>query len=68
MNRLDYDTLTLEAGAHEGPEDGMCVMEAVAFMAGEPFSDLFQCRLEHVLHDGRKHILRALARGAREEW
>ncbi len=30
-------------GAHSSPEDGMCVMEAIAFVAGEPFSDHPTC-------------------------
>ena len=36
-------TLELLAGSHTGPEDGMCVMEAVAYFAGEPFSDHPAC-------------------------
>lgn len=35
--------LSLEKGAHTSPKDGMCVMEAVAFVAGERFSDNPQC-------------------------
>lgn len=27
---LDLDALTLTAGVHYGPEDGLCVMEAFA--------------------------------------
>ena len=43
MNTLDLDTLTLAAGDHD-PDDGeMCVMEAVAFIAGEEWSDRPEC-------------------------
>ncbi len=27
------------AGKHNGPDDGMCLVEAAAWVAGEPFSD-----------------------------
>ena len=40
--KLDLDTLTLEKGAHE-PDGTFCVMEAVAFIAGESWSDHPQC-------------------------
>ena len=40
---LDLDALALKSGAHSDPDAGMCVMEAVAFIAGEPFSDHPQC-------------------------
>ena len=33
----------LEHGSHSRPEDGMCAMELVAFVAGEPFSDHPEC-------------------------
>ena len=36
------DSLQLDSGAHE-PNDGMCAMEAVAYIAGEPWSDHPQC-------------------------
>ena len=43
MNTLDLDTLTLAAGGHD-PDDGeMCVMEAVAFIAGEEWTDSPEC-------------------------
>jgi hypothetical protein len=35
--------LKLAAGAHTSPEHGMCVMEAVAFVAGERHSDSPEC-------------------------
>jgi hypothetical protein len=40
---LDLDTLTLQKGAHDSPDAGMCVMEAVAYISGEPFSDHPAC-------------------------
>ncbi|MDP2320722.1 MAG: hypothetical protein Q8O42_15445, partial [Acidobacteriota bacterium] len=33
----------IKHGAHDSPDDGMCIMEAVAFVAGEPFSDHPPC-------------------------
>lgn len=33
------DIFTLESGSHGDPRDGVCVMEAVAWLAGEPHSD-----------------------------
>ena len=33
------EKLTLGSGSHSGPDEGFCVMEAVAYIAGEPFSD-----------------------------
>jgi hypothetical protein len=43
MKVLDIESLQLGKGSHEGPDDGYCVMEAVAFIAGEPWSDSPQC-------------------------
>jgi hypothetical protein len=43
MTLLDLDTLTLAKGSHESPDDGMCVLEAVALMAGESFTDTPSC-------------------------
>jgi len=40
---FDLDALVLAEGAHDNPDDGMCVMEAVAYIAGEPFSDHPAC-------------------------
>ena len=37
------DTLVLDSGGHEGWEHGACVMEAVAYVAGEPHSDHPAC-------------------------
>lgn len=33
----------LGKGQHEGPEDGMCAIEAAAWVAGEPWSDRPEC-------------------------
>src|SRR5207249_8950592 len=39
---LDLDTLTLHVGAHK-PNHTFCVMEAVAYVAGEPWTDSPKC-------------------------
>jgi len=39
----DLSTITLLEGGHKTREEGMCVMEAVAWAAGEPHSDHPQC-------------------------
>ncbi len=36
-------TITLAKGAHSNPEEGMCLLEAASFVAGEAFSDTPQC-------------------------
>jgi hypothetical protein len=41
--QIEIETLRLRSGGHKSPEDGMCVMEAVAFVAGEPHSDHPEC-------------------------
>ncbi len=45
--RLPYlETLELESGGHEAPNNGLvhaCVMEAVAYVAGDPWSDHPEC-------------------------
>lgn len=40
---LDADGLFLSTGSHASIEDGVCVMEAVSFVAGEPWSDHPTC-------------------------
>lgn len=40
---LTLMALRLSAGAHEDPSKGMCLMEAVAYAAGEPHTDNPQC-------------------------
>ena len=42
MNQT-IDTMTLTKGPHAEREAGMCAMEAVAWLAGEPHSDAPQC-------------------------
>ena len=44
QERLDQlDGLVLEAGGHQAAQDKMCVMEAAAWIAGEPWSDHPSC-------------------------
>lgn len=43
MTDIDLDSIHLAKGLHRRPKDGMCLMEAVAFFAGEPHSDRPQC-------------------------
>ena len=43
IRSLDLDSLMLYAGGHDANEQRMCVMEAVAFVAGEPWSDHPKC-------------------------
>ena len=40
---LDIDTLTLKKGNHRSPDEGMCVMEAVAMLDGGKFTDTPKC-------------------------
>jgi hypothetical protein len=40
---IDVDSLVLARGEHVSPAVGMCVMEAVAYLAGEPFTDMPEC-------------------------
>jgi hypothetical protein len=37
------DTLSLDSGAHDSLDAGSCVMEAVAYVAGEPWADHPKC-------------------------
>lgn len=37
------DTITLSRGGHGSSDEGMCVMEAVSYVAGEPFSYRPKC-------------------------
>lgn len=43
VNALDLDTLTLKAGAHKPDTGEMSLMEAVAYVAGEPWSESPVC-------------------------
>lgn len=36
---VTHQTVRLSAGRHDGPEDGMCVVELASLLAGAPFSD-----------------------------
>jgi hypothetical protein len=51
---IDLDTLVLAKGAHKGPDDGACIMEAVAWLAGEPWSDNPACVNPTLADFGRK--------------
>ena len=39
----ELETITLESGGHATREEGVCAMEAVAWLAGEPHSDAPEC-------------------------
>lgn len=43
MAAVDLDSITLAFGGHASREDGMCLLEAVAYIAGEPHTDHPQC-------------------------
>ena len=43
MTTIDLEELVLEDGAHSKREDGVCLMEAVAWFAGERHSDKPKC-------------------------
>jgi hypothetical protein len=43
MTDLDLETIHLDDGAHDSPDDGMCVMEAASLVAKERWSDHPQC-------------------------
>lgn len=40
---LDLDALIIRSGGHSGPDAGFCVMEAAAYIAGEPWTDEPKC-------------------------
>ena len=40
---IDLDRLTLQSGSHDDRDEGVCLMEAVAWWAGEPHSDQPGC-------------------------
>jgi hypothetical protein len=64
----DPATLTLAYGSHDTREDGVCLLEAVAWFAGEPHSDHPACvspvlasygrSLNDLLPDGKRQQLR----------
>ena len=39
----ELETITLKSGSHATREEGVCAMEAVAWLAGEPHSDAPEC-------------------------
>ena len=41
--QLNLETITLEKGAHASFAKGVCAMELVSYIAGEPFSDHPKC-------------------------
>ena len=43
MHHLDLTTLTLLKGGHPSRDAGVCLLEAVAYFAGEPHSDRPDC-------------------------
>jgi len=43
MTAVDLDNIRLSYGSHKSREEGMCLMEAVAYVAGEPHTDRPQC-------------------------
>lgn len=52
MNTQDSDLLSVDEqiselvlshGGHRSPDEGMCVMEAISYIAGEPFSEYPMC-------------------------
>lgn len=43
FGEYDFHTFHFGAGEHNSREEGMCIMEAVAYVAGEPHSDRPEC-------------------------
>lgn len=43
MEIVDLNSIYLSVGSHEKREDGMCIMELAAWLAGEPHSDTPAC-------------------------
>jgi hypothetical protein len=70
MHHLDLDTLTLSQGAHDSRDDGVCLLEAVAWWADQAHSDSPPCvspvlrtfgtKLNDVLPDDRRQLLKPL--------
>ena len=40
---LDLDSIRLDKGAHNSPQDGHCLLEVVAMFQGQPFNDHPKC-------------------------
>lgn len=55
----DLNTLTLSVGSHEAREDGVCIMEAAAWLAGEEHSDQPSCV---------SPVIRTYAMGLNDGW
>ena len=64
METLTIEKVNLTVGNHNKREDGVCIMEAVAWAANEPHSDLPSCtdrvisRCAQVLNDRMPEDLR----------
>jgi hypothetical protein len=43
MTKIDLESVVLKSGAHESPEDGMCLLEVVSMFADEDFGDSPAC-------------------------
>lgn len=67
---INLDLIVLDSGSHSDPEAGVCLLEAVAWVAGEPHSDHPACvcpvlaafgrRLNDTLPHDRRQELRPL--------
>jgi hypothetical protein len=67
---INLDSITLSDGAHSKREDGLCLMEAVAYFANEPHSDSPACaspvltrfgiRLNDRFRDDERQLLKPL--------
>ena len=43
ISEQDFDAIVLNAGGHDSPENGHCLLEVVSMLSGEPFSDSPKC-------------------------
>jgi len=50
---IDLDRLVLKAGSHRSPDEGLCLLEATAYLAGEPHSDHPHCASPVIAAFGR---------------
>lgn len=41
--KIEMDTIVLKKGAHRSPEEGLCLLEAVAYVRGIPHTDHPPC-------------------------
>ena len=55
------EVATLSSGGHGGIDEGMCVMEAVAYVAGEPWSDAPACACPVIGHSRSRGTTRCRA-------